>query len=581
VQAHDEGPTSTRNLYLVDEVLSALQKAIRRSLVNEALFWTLELARSGLGALAMVRFGVICSEDVSLGCPCLPQYVLAARRRFSVLCKDGMDKEASDQLLQCAEVLASSFKNRMPATAAVWVYWRLDRELDAASGKRHWLTFAVPKRMEFLKQSMATSAAFSRDAATSPASAAQQQHHEETALLCLQSLYLDDKTTQIWDALLAMARTPPPPQVPSEGAPSDSFSLLSCHICEAMHALYDMVQERVSSAERYCMIHALLLYSRQHLLLQPVCPVSPPQCTCSKQLQERWPGRAFPIPSYAIDKHTRRGGTGGQGTCGRTVKGEDTRQVLLEAARYWRVDTSSWSSGEVARSHGDGVERALHAGEGEGGVSARFPQSLLTNFYEEGVLVEDEFMPESDGRDPYKACAQAYNLGLEERFAGRIPKGWVKESLAARLKALKSAAFDGAGRDAGVSHASSDASHGPSDASLCPLPPQARNDGRGAARRARRGPESSLSERGGTRGGFGAETPGARADTNGDLGSDTNSFASSSASSSLAPPRMSACALAPSATHLPQCVPPACDASAAQGAVRARRRGRLQQNYMP
>ena len=52
--AHVDGPPSTINLYLVDEVLSALQKAIRRTLVDEALFWTLELARSGLGALAMV-----------------------------------------------------------------------------------------------------------------------------------------------------------------------------------------------------------------------------------------------------------------------------------------------------------------------------------------------------------------------------------------------------------------------------------------------------------------------------------------------------------------------------------------------
>ena len=84
-EAHVDGPPSTINLYLVDEVLSALQKAIRRTLVDEALFWTLELARSGLGALAMVRFGVMCSEDIALGCPCLPQYLLASRRRFVLL----------------------------------------------------------------------------------------------------------------------------------------------------------------------------------------------------------------------------------------------------------------------------------------------------------------------------------------------------------------------------------------------------------------------------------------------------------------------------------------------------------------
>ena len=38
-----------------------------------------------LPPLSQVRFGVMCSEDIALGCPCLPQYLLASRRQFVLL----------------------------------------------------------------------------------------------------------------------------------------------------------------------------------------------------------------------------------------------------------------------------------------------------------------------------------------------------------------------------------------------------------------------------------------------------------------------------------------------------------------
>ena len=80
-----DSPPTTRHLYMVDEVLSALQKAVRRSLHDAALFWTLELVRSGLGALALMRFGVMVSEDISLGGPTTPGYMLQVRVLVLVL----------------------------------------------------------------------------------------------------------------------------------------------------------------------------------------------------------------------------------------------------------------------------------------------------------------------------------------------------------------------------------------------------------------------------------------------------------------------------------------------------------------
>ena len=59
------------------EVASALQKAIRRSQVEQAVFWAIELDRSGYGLYVWKRLLVITSEDVGLAEPDLPATIWA------------------------------------------------------------------------------------------------------------------------------------------------------------------------------------------------------------------------------------------------------------------------------------------------------------------------------------------------------------------------------------------------------------------------------------------------------------------------------------------------------------------------
>eukprot|EP00961_Rhodomonas_salina_P143578 1932426-Rhodomonas_salina.1 len=105
---HEDGPPSTRNLYMVDEVISWPSSQFRCATSGADIYWEQVLSAmqkaqldvqpdglrprswtgmliqedadpgngSGLGALAMARFGVMCSEDLSIGCPALPQYIL-------------------------------------------------------------------------------------------------------------------------------------------------------------------------------------------------------------------------------------------------------------------------------------------------------------------------------------------------------------------------------------------------------------------------------------------------------------------------------------------------------------------------
>ena len=56
----------TKNGYNLDEVVSALQKSIRRGMEEEALYWAIELAVSGYGQYLWRRLGVTVSEDIGL-----------------------------------------------------------------------------------------------------------------------------------------------------------------------------------------------------------------------------------------------------------------------------------------------------------------------------------------------------------------------------------------------------------------------------------------------------------------------------------------------------------------------------------
>ncbi len=59
----------TKNGYQLGEVVSALQKSIRRGLEEEAMYWALEMADSGFGRYVWKRLMVIAAEDIGLADP--------------------------------------------------------------------------------------------------------------------------------------------------------------------------------------------------------------------------------------------------------------------------------------------------------------------------------------------------------------------------------------------------------------------------------------------------------------------------------------------------------------------------------
>jgi replication-associated recombination protein RarA len=82
--ARREPPPTLRG-YRMDECASALQKSCRRCMVDDALYWALELERSGFEEYVWTRLFVICPEDIGLAEPGLPANLWALYEQFRML----------------------------------------------------------------------------------------------------------------------------------------------------------------------------------------------------------------------------------------------------------------------------------------------------------------------------------------------------------------------------------------------------------------------------------------------------------------------------------------------------------------
>lgn len=113
VQRWGLGAEKTRHAYYIEEVVSALQKAIRRGLEEEALFWAQELDVSGYGRYAFKRLNVIACEDVGLINPLCAVIIGQLWLTYEQMRKAGKDAHIDGDLLTMAVLyLARSQKNR-------------------------------------------------------------------------------------------------------------------------------------------------------------------------------------------------------------------------------------------------------------------------------------------------------------------------------------------------------------------------------------------------------------------------------------------------------------------------------------
>ena len=115
----------TRRGYDVYEVVSAVQKAIRRSDVHGALYWASELERSGYGQWLWRRLSVIVHEDVAPDAGVTAEF-WALKEMYGVARTAAAVKENPDagsmEMMHAVVLLASAKKGRLVTWAVLQHY---------------------------------------------------------------------------------------------------------------------------------------------------------------------------------------------------------------------------------------------------------------------------------------------------------------------------------------------------------------------------------------------------------------------------------------------------------------------------
>lgn len=117
----------TKKGYDFYEVASAFQKSIRRGLLEDAMYWGIELYESSYAEYAWKRMVIMASEDVGLGEPSCIVQIMALKQSYDFL--DLRHDQGAKKLpfTQAIVVLVKSRKSRF-VDHAITVYWQQNRE---------------------------------------------------------------------------------------------------------------------------------------------------------------------------------------------------------------------------------------------------------------------------------------------------------------------------------------------------------------------------------------------------------------------------------------------------------------------
>lgn len=113
----------TANDHTVAEAASALQKSIRRSQLDDALYWAVDLYLTGYGEYVWRRMTIIVSEDIGLADRYLPATFAALHATYREQVKHGKKRKGQSgerlTLVHAVALLATANKSRLVDNATI------------------------------------------------------------------------------------------------------------------------------------------------------------------------------------------------------------------------------------------------------------------------------------------------------------------------------------------------------------------------------------------------------------------------------------------------------------------------------
>jgi len=386
----------TRNLYVFDEVMSCLQKAIRRSLESDAHYWLKEMFQSGMGGRGMDRLTVIVSEDVSMSSLPIPIYCFDLYSQWKQSFNNPNDK--LKVMLELGSMLCRLPKcqtvNHACGYSMLLVQDYIEKEKEKYEGT--WVGNPRASWFEKLQQLILDSRGSNMEA-------------EKEAIFLLQRIYTETDQhgnpaleSQLWDLFISLKTESP-----------------ITHQC--IVALQALNKKNVGgvSGGRLRIFHAMLLVIRESILLtHPDIPKTLddlPRIDIDIQSHLELQGRhPTGIYAFSVDRHTTRG-KGGKAD--ETYQyGLSTIENLDSAAKFRAMDISHWSPEERAKSHGPAGKFFLNKEKGA--------PSLISQFFDEGAWCDRStypLLPKTDV-DPFTKFSRDFYLQWEIRYGSKEAK---------------------------------------------------------------------------------------------------------------------------------------------------------------
>jgi hypothetical protein len=411
----------TINLYKFDDVVSALQKSIRRCDVEQALFWAGELEQ-GFVYILYSRLWTIVTEDIGLAAPFLVVDVFPLYQKWLKIHKTDT-VEAKKLTMRIVYSLAVAPKNRIVDNLYLITYfkskpsddWQFQLPQKELREKIEHL-FSVNLFATQEKKEIDVQAALMQFAAS-----LEQEDTFNAFFFCnFINLSIEECTYTPW--LHQYLGIPKGIKVDSKTAKKMGaytwyvlfeMSKEDNQLLDLLKRLYQLYISKVGS-QGLVMAFAILLYcNRGRLEYQAIEVVE--MDGISQKLQDLFYNNAlnihkrrqYHIPDYAIDKHTDRGK-------GSNFAPHNIVDLHTESQKK-KIPTYQWSEQEVSKSHGAYKLFADYPRNGK--------HSRISHFFIEGALLKN--VPTNwQGEDPYEAAVRSYFLSLEKKYGYKACSGY-------------------------------------------------------------------------------------------------------------------------------------------------------------
>lgn len=415
----------TKNFYKFDEVMSALQKSIRRCKVKDTLFWAGELENSGFGAAMYNRLFTIISEDIGIAEPYILMNIYPFYEEWSKIRKKN-PQQAALYSMCAAKTLALGHKNRSVNNLLGYITFRT-QPLD---GWKKVLPSA--EVLKFIEEKIPFNLLVGVDeemldvrSALVYLAAAIEQEDLENAIFFTNLINLD---TNAGDNRLTLEKYLGYKIKGSTKKLGENSSLYTWYLLLRMtkawktEDLYQFIEQsyilyikklgtpRLTLAQA---VMTMVLYKKLDTKSQAKAKVEE-LTTEEKQLyynndmdlQKR---RQLIMPNYAIDKHTVRGKGSTKGLI-------DNIYALHKATAYKNIKSETWSKQEIAKSHGK-FKCFLDR------TDERRPElySRLSHFFDVGTKVKN-LRKDWQGEDPFHAKSREKYLLREAEGGYRAAK---------------------------------------------------------------------------------------------------------------------------------------------------------------